>query len=374
MKFTIKRQTLQKLLSTSSKAISNKIIIPILSGIKFDITKDKIALTGSSNVFTILAEDTDIESFHVENEGSFILPAKYIVEIIRKMNDEWINFETIDTNLITVSTEKAEFTLKCLPIEDYPKFYFIENEAYFTTSIQGLKQSLNETSFCVSQNESRPALTGINFQLEGKNLILTGSDSFRLSQKKMTIATNEPIEKNCIIPGKTAQELLKLMNDSFDQEIKIHFSDNKFLFAFDQIKVQTNLVEGKYPETTKAIPQTFAFDIKLQKEMLLHSVDLASLLSREIHNSIVNFNVEKNTLEVSSLSEEVGKVWEKVDIQNPSQQQLKLAVNGQFVLDALKVIDSEMIYLKFNNELMPFVIMSEQQEDLLQVIVPLRTH
>lgn len=374
MKFSIKQAVLQKLLSTTTKAISNKIIIPILSGIKFDITKSAIILTGSSNNLTITSQDTDIENFSVEVEGSFVLPSRYISDIVRKTAEEWINFEMIDTNLLLVYTNKTEFNLKCFDLIEYPNTYYIENEPSFYIQTQELQSIISQTVFCVSHNESRPALTGLNFKISGKELVVIGSDSFRLSQKTLTMNPQNIISQNCIIPGKTAQELQKILAEVKDNQIEIHVSSNKVLFMFDQIKLQTNLIDGTYPDTSRAIPEMFEIEVEISKSQLLHAVDVASLLSRDVHNNIVNLKLNNNVLEISSLSEEVGKVKEELPIRMIKGNQLTIAVNGQFILDALRTIPSDQIILKFNDELKPFIVETVNDPNLIQLIVPLRTH
>ena len=375
MKFSIKQSVLQRLLSTTTKAISNKVIIPILSGIKFEISKDKIVLTGSSNNLIIETKATDIEDFIVEQEGSFILPASYISDIVRKTTSEWLNFDMIDTNLILVYTNQTEFNLKCFDLVEYPNTYFIDNESSFIISSDVLYNIINQTVFCVSQNESRPTLTGLNFRISGNEIIVVGSDSFRLSQKIIRMTPNEIISQNCIIPGKTAQELLKLLNELKDNtEIKIHVSKNKMLFLINQIKIQTNLIDGTYPDTSRAIPELFETEIEINRAALLHAVDVASLLSKDVHNNIVNLSIRDQILEITSLSEEIGQVKEELPIVKRKGQNLKLAVNGQFIIDSLKTIQADIIIVKFNDELKPFVIEVEDDSTMIQLIVPLRTH
>lgn len=374
MKFSIKQSAMQQLLNTTIRAISNKVIIPVLSGIKFDIKKDVITLTGSSNTLTITDETNDIESFNVEEEGTFVLPSKYIADIVRKTRDEWINFEMIDSNLLLVHTQNTEFSLKCFDMNEYPNTYFIENEASFLIDTQNLRTIINQTIFCVSTNASRPPLTGVNFKISGNELVATGSDSFRLAQKLTTMQPSDIISNNIIIPEKTASELYKILGEIEDENVKIHVSDNKILFIFDSIKMQTNLIEGKYPDTSRAIPTEFAIEVEVPRVALLQAVDLATLLSRDVHNNIVTLTVQDNNLNISSLSEEVGQVKEDIQITTLKGSDFKISVNGQFILDALRSTDTKLITLKFNDEFKPFIIESSEEPDLVQLIVPLRTH
>ena len=375
MKFAIKQQVLQKLLATANKAISNKVIIPILTGIKFDIEKDKITLTGSSNNMTIVNYTADIEEFSVEKEGSFILPARYILDIVRKTSEEWMNFEMIDTNLLLVHTRYSEFNLKCFDLLEYPNTYFIENEASFVINSNVLTEVINQTVFCISQNESRPALTGVNFKISGKELVVVGSDSFRLSQKRLIMQPNNIISQNCIIPGKSAQELVKILGEVKEPtEIKVHVTNNKMLFIVNEVKLQTNLIDATYPDTSRAIPEVFETVIEVNKYALLHAVDVASLLSKDVHNNIVNLKIGEKTVEITSLSEEIGNAKEELPIRFVKGKNFSIAVNGQFIIDALRTISATNVILKFNDELKPFVIQIEEDPELIQLIVPLRTH
>jgi len=377
MKFSIKQNVLQKLLATSSKAISNKVIIPILTGIKFDVSSSEIVLTGSSNNLIIVNQTSDPETFSVEEAGSFILPARYILDIVRKTTQEWINFEMIDSNLLLVHTTQTEFNLKCFDLSEYPNSYFIENESAFMIESDDLSTIINQTVFCISQNESRPALTGINFKISGKELVIVGSDSFRLSQKKIIMNPQNIISQNCIIPGKSAQELVKILSELKEPTtIKVHVSANKMLFIFNEIKLQTNLIDATYPDTARAIPEVFETEIEVDKHALLHAVDVASLLSKDIHNNIVNLAIAKDTdtIKITSLSEEIGQVKEELPIRFLKGDMLTIAINGQFIIEALRAIKAQKITVKFNDELKPFVIESEEDMNSVQLIVPLRTH
>lgn len=375
MKFSVKQAVLQKLLATTTKAISNKIITPILSGIKFDITDDKILLTGSSNNLMIVSEYLHKDDFNVDTAGSFILPSRYISEIVRKTTEEWIHFEMIDTNLLLVSTRNAEFNLNCFNLQEYPNTYFIDNETSFTIDSTLLYEIINQTVFCISQNESRPVLTGINFRISGKELVVVGSDSFRLAQKKTFIKPNDIMSQNLIIPGKTAHELAKILNELKEPTtVKIHVSPNKLLFKFNNLKIQTNLVDGNYPETARAIPENFETEIQIDKALLLHAVDVASLLSRDVHNNIVNLKITDTFMEISSLSEEVGKVKEELPLVMSKGKPFTIAVNAQFIIDSLKIIVSETVNLKFNDGTKPFIIETSDDPSLIQLVVPLKTH
>src|SRR5699024_3940346 len=133
-----------------------------------------------------------------------------------------------------------------------------------------------------------------------------------------------------------------------EREVKVHVSSNKMLFVFDEIRLQTNLIDATYPDTSRAVPEVFETEIEVNKHALLHAVDVASLLSKDVHNNIVNLTITQQSIKISSLSEEIGQVKEELPIRFIKGSDLTIAINGQFIIEALRTIPAQKIILKFN--------------------------
>ena len=231
MKIKIKKEVLLENLNKVSKAISTKNLIPILSGIKFDLTYKGLLLTASDNDITIQtfipAENN--KDMIIEKEGSIIIQGKYILDIVRKLPDEYINIEVIDELKILIYTENSEFNLNGIDKKEYPNISLEDNKTHVNISPKEFKKLVNQTAFATSNDESRPILTGINIKITGNIFECSATDSYRLAKKQIIL--NDVIEENynIIIPSKNILEFIKIIDDNGDN-LEIHIFNNKILF------------------------------------------------------------------------------------------------------------------------------------------------
>ena len=190
MKLTIKKEILLEALNKVSKAISTKNLIPVLAGIKFELKKKKLTLTASDNDITIQTTIDVIneEDFKVESEGSIIIQGKYILDIVRKLPDEFINIEVVDDLKILIYTENSEFNLNGLSVSEYPNIGLEESKKKVDINALVFKNIVNQTAFASSNEESKPVLTGINFNIVGDVLECNSTDSYRLARKVVKLA------------------------------------------------------------------------------------------------------------------------------------------------------------------------------------------
>ena len=185
MKFSIKKNIILEQLTNVSKAISTRNIIPILNGIKFELTKEGLALTASDSDLTIRSFIPSDKIENIEVEGNIIIQSKYILDIIKKLPSDIVNFEVIDSLKILIYTETSKYNLNCLNSLDYPQIELKDNDHYITLNSGDLKKMIKQTIFAVSTQESRPLLTGINFKINGNIVECIATDSYRLAKKNI---------------------------------------------------------------------------------------------------------------------------------------------------------------------------------------------
>lgn len=185
MKFTIKKEILLEALNKVSKAISTKNLIPVLAGIRFELKKKKLILTASDNDITIqtVIDFRDDDEFKIESEGSIIIQGKYILDIVRKLPDDYINIEVIDELKILIYTANSRFNLNGISESEYPNVGLEESKKKIIIKAGVLKDIVNQTAFATSNEETKPVLTGINFNIVGNILECNSTDSYRLSRK-----------------------------------------------------------------------------------------------------------------------------------------------------------------------------------------------
>ena len=243
MKFTIKREILLEALNKVSKAISTKNLIPVLAGIKFELKKKKLVLTASDNDITIQTtiESLKDEDFKIENEGSIIIQGKYILDIVRKLPDEYINIEVIDDLKILIYTANSEFNLNGISESEYPNIGLEESKKKVDIKANTLKNIVYQTAFASSNEESKPVLTGINFNIVGDILEVNSTDSYRLARKVVKLDKVSEENYNIVIPSHNLVEFTRILDGELE-DVELHIFNNKVLFKAGNLKFESRLI------------------------------------------------------------------------------------------------------------------------------------
>ena len=374
MKFTIKKELLLDALLKVSKAISTKNLIPVLAGIKFELKKKKLTLTASDNDITIqsIIEATDDEDFKIEKEGSIIIQGRYILDIVRKLPSEYINIEVIDDLKILIYTENSEFNLNGISDSEYPNISLEESKKKVDLSAATLKSIVYQTAFASSNEESKPVLTGINFNIVGNILECNSTDSYRLARKVVKLAKSSDENYNIIIPSHNLIEFTKIMGN--DDTVELHVFNNKILFKSGNLKFESRLINGTYPNTSNLLPTDSLLVVKTNLNDLYNVIDRVSILTSDKEKNIVTLETDGNTLILKSSSMEIGRVEEKMLISKNNDENIKISFSSKYMMEALKSFQTDDIELHFVGEIKPILIKSEEDETLTQLVLPIRTY
>lgn len=372
MKFVIDKNILVEALTNVSRAIGLRTTIPILNGIRFDLTENGLSLLASDSELTIKVniEEKDIKK--IEKCGSMIIQSKYILDIIRKMPSDVIYFESDDSSKIKIYTDNNEYNLNCYDINDYPHITLEESKEPIKIKAETLKNIINETSYAVSTQEVRPLLTGINLKIAGDSLECIATDSYRLAKKNIKLDNIVNSTINIVIPGKSINELEKMLVG--EDDVIMHIFNNKILFQYKNIQFQTNLLSGTYPDTNHFIPSEFAYMINLDLKAFNDAVDRASLLAQSKDKNIVRVLIDDKIMVVSSSASEIGKTEEKLEIECSNKEKLEIAFSSRYMMEALKVIKDDNILLLINSDDKPILIKSVKDESLIELILPVKTY
>ena len=373
MKIKIKQNILMEHLNYAIKGISNKNLIPILNCIKFELTSEGLYLLSTDNDIAIktFIDKNDIEE--IVELGNIVVSGRYIYDIIKKLPNDIINIEEVMDSKIYIYTKNSSFNLNCNSVNDFPDLELEQSKFPITLDKKVLKNIINQTIFATSTQESRPVLTGINFKIEKNTLNCTATDSYRLANKKIKIDSNIEELINIIIPTRNLNEIIRLINED-EGKVEIHIFSNKVIFRFDTIIVMSKLINGTYPDTSKLIPETFNTIIKVRLDELYNAIDRASLLTSESDKNTIKLQIKDNNILLSSNIPEIGNVEEKVEILESNNLDIKIAFSSKYMMDALKSLDCEFINLQFNGEVKPIIIKNPDSDDLLQLILPIRTY
>ncbi len=375
MKFTIKKELLLDALVKVSKAISTKNLIPVLGGIKFELKKKKLTLTASDNDITIqsvIISDKE-EDFKIENEGSIIIQGKYILDIVRKLPDKYINIEVIDELKILIYTDNSEFNLNGISESEYPSINLEESKKKIDLSAGTLKSIVNQTAFATSTEESKPVLTGINFNIAGNILECNSTDSYRLARKIVKLTKESEENYNIVIPSHNLVEFTKIIGED-DEIIELHIFNNKILFKKENLKFESRLINGTYPNTSNLLPDDSMLIVNTNLNEFYNVIDRVSILTSDKEKNIVTLETKDNTLILKSSSVEIGRVEEKMNINKNNDENIKISFSAKYMMEALKSFSTETVDLHFVGEIKPILIKSSEDDSLTQLVLPIRTY
>ncbi len=377
MNITIDREVLLENLNIISRGLPSKSPMPILTGIKFYVTENDLFMTSSNTDISVEVTITD-SSLQIVEAGSTVVPGRLFIDIIRKINSKKVNLFLSDDKILIVKADRGEYKLHIMDPLNYPKIDFVPLENPLTLHSDVLKSLIKETVFATAQTEKKPILAGVNFVNNNNELIVTATDSFRLSQKITNI--REYKDFNITIPNKSLDEMLKAL-DVYDGDVNLYFTQNRLLAQYRNVCFQTRLLDGSYPDTSRLIPDSFPIVVKFNKDELVEAVERVSLLSprdkerdKEIAYSIIKLSVRKDrTIEISTNNTVYGDAREEViptfvDASNP----ITIGFSSRYLLEALKSFMSTEISLNLTGEIRPFVIRGEKDVNLTQLILPVR--
>ncbi|MGE6593565.1 DNA polymerase III subunit beta [Bacillus mycoides] len=378
MEFTIEKDCFVSAVSDVIKAIPNNTTLPILKGIKITVQEDGIILVGSNSNITIekfipcVVEDKPVILIHAT--GTIVVNAKYLFEIIKKLPDN-ISLKKFNNNL-EIQSGGVETKLNCYEVNDYPLLPHSNSSNMITLEGKELSEIIKQTFFSVSKSETRPILTGVNITFTDGLATYVATDSYRLAITKQHTPVSKSDFGSITIPSSSLAELLRLTNN-YTGSIDIHMSDNHIIFIIGDITLFSTVLSGYYPNVNNLIPTEFKTKVIIDTKSFLQGIERANLLASDLrHNSIQLEIINDSKIEISSNSTEIGQITEIQDIEfiTGKSHQLKISFGGQFMIDALKVIRTEKISIKFNGAMRPILIEPINNPDALYLISPVRSY
>lgn len=379
MKFTINRPAFISQLNNVLRAISSKTTIPILTGLKMVVDKERIILTGSNSDITIEsvidANNPDYD-LTVEDPGAIVLPARFFSEIVKKLPDKQVTIEVTSGFQADITSGTAKFQINGQDAENFPHLPEVETDKTITLPNDVLQEVIRQTVIAVSKQESRPILAGIHITLHDGLLTAVATDSHRLAQRKVALKdVDNGIDFDVIIPGKSMNELSGMISD-VDEDVLVQVTENQILFIFGNTHFYSRLLEGNYPETSQLIPDTADTTVELDAGSFLASIERASLLSHESRNDVVKLTLKpsENLVRISSDSPDIGTVEEEVATTALAGNDLEISFNPNYMKDALRSFGQTTVKISFTSPLRPFTLVpTEDGENFVHLITPVRT-
>lgn len=360
MKVIINKDILVNALNTIDKVVVSKASLPILTGYFIEATKEVIIFKGTNGDESIIFEvEVDGLQVTVEEPGKIVVPSNFLS--IAKKLDEDIEMSIQDL-LMHIKSGKSIFKLNCMDGAEYPAIKYQTDNPLLSMTVDEFKDIVRKTAYAASTTEMRPILQSVHVKLNGK-ASFSATDSHRLAYVKKDGEFSEDISAN--IPAKALIVLSRIINDG---DIEIFIAHNQITFKNDKTTFITRVLEGNYPETDRLIPNSYLTTIKVNTESLIKSLELLKVIDVK-----ADLEIKQDVLKLSN-QQETGAVKDEVVVDQFNGEELVLTCNVDYLLDALKNIDSEDCILNFQGDSKPFTLVSPNHDNELHLLLPIRRY
>ena len=362
MKLVFTKSNLNKAVGIVMKAVPTRTTMNILECILIDATTNEIKFTGNDMELGI---ETIVEGEIIE-KGKIAIDAKLFSEIVRKLPDNGITLTTDSNNNALITCEKSKFNIAGKSGDDFSYLPAIIKDKMITLSQFQLKEVINQTIFSIAINDNNKMMTGELFEVNEGTLKVVGLDGHRIAIRNIKLEGRSD-DVRVVIPGKTLQEISKILNADAESFVNIYFTNNHVLFEFDQTHVVSRLIEGDYFKISQMLSNDYETKVSINKKEFLDSIDRANLLIREGDKKPIIINILNGLLQVN-VNSAIGALNEDIDIDKEGKD-IMIGFNPKFLMDALRVIDDENVTMYLVNHKSPCFI-RDKEENYIYLILP----
>ncbi len=361
MKIICTKSNLAKGVSIVSKAVPSKTTMPILECILIDASTDVIKLTANDMELGI---ETSIEG-EISERGILAINARIFSEIVRKLPDSEIVIESENDSQAIITCEKAKFNIAAQSGEDFSYLPAVEKNDFITVSEFTLKEVIRQTIFSIADSDTNKMMTGELFEIDDNILKVVSLDGHRISIRKIELKDSYS-PKKVIVPGKTLQEISKIIGGEAESDVDISFTRNHIVFEFDRTVVVSRLIEGEYFKIDQMLSSDYETKVKINKRELLDCIDRATLLIKEGDKKPIIIDIRDDSMELK-IKSQAGSM-DEVILCSKEGRDLLIGFNPKFLIDALRVIDDEEVDLYFMNAKAPCFIKDEDQSYIYLIL------
>ena len=362
MKLICSKSNLLHGVNIVSKAVPTRTTMAILECILIDASANEIKLTANDMELGI---ETKIEG-EIAERGVIALDAKIFSAIVRKLRVSDVTIETDASFKTTITCEKAKFNIVGKSGDDFSYIPYIERNEPIVMSQFTLKEVIRQTIFSIADNDNNKLMTGELFEIEENDLKVVSLDGHRISIRNIELKNNYS-HKKVVVPGKTLQEVSKILPGSAEDEVSIFLTDNHIVFEFENTTVVSRLIEGEYFKIEQMLSSDYETKVKINKRELLDCIDRATLLVKEGDKKPIIMNITDGTMELK-INSFIGSMNEDIDIAKEGKDIL-IGFNPKFFIDALRVIDEEEVTLYMVNPKAPCFI-KDDEGTFIYLILP----
>jgi DNA polymerase-3 subunit beta len=367
MRFTCQVSELVEGLTIAARALSARTTQPILEGVLIKTGEDSLKLTCSDGSISIVTQ----VAAHIDEDGDIVLPGKLFLEVMRKLPGGELKASSNENFALTVRNQGSRTTIAGQDAVNYPALPLVSADNSFMLPQSLLRELIEQTVFATSGDETRIVLTGSLLEIERGELRMVALDGFRLALRLERLS-GDTTDISAILPQKALLEIARIMSDDESRMAMMLIGGSQMMINLEKTQFYTTLIDGEYIKYRQIIPGDWTTRAKVSTEMMESCVERASLMAREGRNNLIRMKVGDGRIVITSNSES-GDVYEELDAEIEGED-LEIAFNVRYMMDVLRVLRDEEIYLRFNSSVSPCLICPVEGDAYVYLVLPVRVH
>jgi len=367
MRFSCQVSDLVEGLSVASRALSARTTQPILEGVLIKTGEDILKLTCSDGSISIVTQ----VNATIEEDGDLVLPGKLFLEVLRKLPGGELKASSNENFAMTLRCQGNRTTIAGQNPVNYPALPLVSAENSFILPQKLLRELIEQTAFATSSDETRPVLTGSLLEINKGELRMVALDGFRLAMRLERLSGDTP-ELSAILPQRALTEIARVMADDENQMAMILIGGNQLMINMDTTQIYSTLIAGEFIKYRQIIPKEWKTRVRVSTDRFGSCVERASLMAREGRNNLIRLSVSEGRVVITSNSES-GDVYEEMEADTEGDD-LDIAFNVRYMMDVLRAVKDDEIYLQFNSPVSPCLISPVEGDAFTYLVLPVRVH
>jgi len=370
MEFVCSKKDLQAGVSIVERIVSTRSTLPIVGNILFEASRGGLKLSANNLEIGI---EVNVAAKTIK-EGSILIPAKTLGEVVAKLPDSETTFKLKDKGVISINYKKSNINIHSLPADEFPQLPHIKEGKSLNLDAKLFAEMIEHTIFAASNSEDKHVLNGILMEVgkqETSNIRMVATDGYRLAKRAEKVPGLD-ISANVIIPARALNEVLRILQADPAGQVKITVSSDRIAFKHQEVYLVSRLIQGQFPDYKQVIPKGSETKVSIETQAFLSSAERAAIIAAQSAN-IVRIEVRAGQLKILATAPDVGSVEEVLEVETKGKERAQVAFNVRLLTDALKVIETEQISLELGETLNPGLIRPVGGPDYIYIVMPIRT-
>ncbi len=362
MKFRSERDVLSEALGVAGRAAATRGgLLPVLSGVRLELSGNQLTVTGSDQDLTISVV-TEVAG---ASDGVVVIPAKLASDVVRSLRPGAVEL-SVSGDEVRIEAAPSDFKMRAFAADQYPEIAAPAGDGV-TLEAEQFRKAIDQVEKAASTDDARPILTGVLLSAEGDGLRLVSTDSYRLSLRDLRGTSILSDDQKVLVPSRALKELSRLLGDS--DELELFLGERDASFVAGETTITTRLIEGDFPNYRGLIPENHPNRLSLDRESMLEAVKRVRLMAQD--SAPVRLTMSESGLDLTAITQEVGQAAESVDAAY-SGENLTVAFNADYLIDGIEVAPGDEISLETVDELKPALLKSSEDESFLYLLMPVR--